>query len=103
VRVVVDADVVLDAHGLVAVRPPSTGITAPVRNEARSEARNEATSATSSGSPARFIGAPWTSDGNFSIASRPPDSSVMIRPGQMALARMPLVAYSIAAWRVNWI
>src|SRR6478735_4283512 len=83
------------------VLPPSTGMTAPVMKLARSDARNDASSATSSGWPARFIAAPSTSWGKLSIADCPPDSSVTISPGQIALARMPLAPYSTAAALVN--
>src|SRR5690348_16952137 len=83
------------------VLPPSMGMTAPVMKLDRSDARNEASSATSSGWPARFIAAPSTSCGKLSMAACPPESSVTMRPGQMAFARMPLVPYSTAAALVN--
>jgi hypothetical protein len=39
-----------------AVIPPSTGMAAPVTNEASAEIRNAITAATSSGSPQRWSG-----------------------------------------------
>ncbi len=51
---IVPSSAVDPAHAIRAVQPPSTGMTAPVTNEARSDARNAATSATSCGWPPRL-------------------------------------------------
>src|SRR6516164_3004273 len=92
-----EAQLLSASQASVAVIPPSTGITAPVIYDARSEQRNDASSATSSGCPPRLRAVPWTSWGNRSAAPGPPDSSVSMKPGQMAMARMPRVPYSTAA------
>src|SRR5262249_7304747 len=76
-------------------------MTAPVMYVARSEQRNEASSATSSGWPPRLSAVPCTSWGNRAAAPGLPDISVAMKPGQMAMARMPWVPYSPAAALVN--
>ena len=68
-------------------QPPSTGRITPVTNEARSDTRNTATSASSCGVPAR-------PSADFDPISRAngvssPMNSVNVKPGAMALARMP--------------
>src|SRR4051794_17702067 len=83
--------------GRQAVTPPSMGMIAPVMYEERSEARKEASSATSSGWPPRFSAEPPTRAGKRSAAPLPPDIGVSMKPGQMALARMPCSPYSTAA------
>src|SRR5438445_6052856 len=83
--------------GKQAVLPPSMGMMAPVMYAARSDARNDASSATSSGWPARFSAEPPTRAGKRSAAPFPPDIGVSMKPGQMALARMPCSPYSMAA------
>src|SRR5207244_2909333 len=83
-------------QGSRADQPPSTGMIAPLTNEARSEQRNAATSATSSGRPARLSDAFSYISGNCA----PPDApmiSVSMNPGQIALARIPLCPYSADA------
>src|SRR2546430_12444848 len=77
------------------------GMIAPVMYEARSDARNDASSATSSGWPPRLRADPPTSAGKRSAAPLPPDIGVSMKPGQMALARMPCSPYSTAAALVS--
>src|SRR5262249_28979231 len=84
-------------HGRLAVVPPSIAMTAPVMNVARSDARNDASSATSSGRPARFSAVLATRCGERSTACGPPDISVAVKPGQIAMARIPSGPYSSAA------
>src|SRR5262249_44797566 len=79
-----------------AAQPPSTGTIAPGTNDARSDTRNAATSATSDGLPAR----PSAAFSNISGYFSPPDApmiSVRMKPGQIALTRMPCLPYSTAA------
>ncbi len=82
-------------HASLADQPPSTGMIAPLTNDARSDTRNAATSATSIGSPARPSAAFSSISGNF---SRPdaPMISLRMKPGQMAFTRMPRSPYSTA-------
>ena len=51
------AELGVTAQAVMAIRPPSTGITVPEMNDARSEERKHASSATSSGWPGRRSGA----------------------------------------------
>ena len=73
--------------------PPSTWITWPVTYELRSEARNTATLAMSSTLPPRRKGIYWhhslrTSSGRAAVMA------VSMKPGAMALARMPRLPIS---------
>ena len=60
-----------DRYAVMAMRPPSTGITVPEMNDARFDERKHASSATSSGWPGRRRGAAlitWPSAGRFKPA-----------------------------------
>src|SRR5215468_960761 len=88
--------------GYHAAVPPSTGITAPVTNDARDESRNSTTSATSSVRPSRPSGTCAAS------AASPPDIrsqagaiGTSIKPGATVLTRIPRDASSQAATLVS--
>src|SRR5690606_8749078 len=87
---------------LPAVRPQSTGMTAPVMALAASEARKAITRATSSGSTMRPSGYQRSrvlrTCGSFFVRST--HSGVRTVPGRTTLARMPWRPYSSASARV---
>jgi len=90
-------------RNLASSHPPSTGKITPVMKLAASEARNAQASPTSSGFPGRPKGHPsiiiCLNTGFVLIISCV--SGVTIRPGAMALTRMPDRPNSVASWRVS--
>ncbi len=81
------------------VRPPSTTRVAPVTKEASSEARKITARPISSGTPMRPSSEAASSQS--SLAPVPPVASVLIQPGETALARMPWGPPSAAWARVS--
>jgi len=79
--------------------PPSTGIDAPVTDDAASESSHVTASAISEGRPMRAIGSTLTSLSlsRGCVDSIPATIAVSITPGQTALTRIPVRAYSSAA------
>ncbi len=96
VRVVVDPAVdhsrsrFVRIHTSWTLRPPSTGMIAPVTNDARSETRNAATSATSCGCPSALERRSFGS-ARVLLERRAHDLG-LDEPGQTQFTRMPLPA-----------
>ena len=89
------ADPPRSVQASLADQPPSTGITAPLTNDALSDTRKAATSATSCGCPPLFNAAFSRMPGVYSGCA--PMISVWMKPGHMTLTRMPFGPYSTAA------
>ena len=83
--------------------PPSTGIEAPVTNDAASDSNHVTASAISEGRPIRAIGSTLTSLSlsRGCVETMPATIAVSITPGQTAFTRIPVRAYSSAAVFVN--
>src|SRR5207247_3089784 len=69
--------------------PPSTGITVPLRYDARSEARKQITSATSFGRPKRRRGIVAIASARERLANPSARRSVSIFPGAIVLTVIP--------------
>ncbi len=85
-----------------AKKPPSTGSTAPVMNDAADDARNKAAGDISSGEPVRLVGVramiPAIRSGVLCSTGM---SGVSMKPGAIAFTRMPSSAHSTARALVN--
>ena len=85
----------------MAVQPPSIENSMPVTKLEASLASHNAALATSSGVPSRFMGLQAARPARSSSGTDSTSSGVSIKPGQMALIRMPDSPYSTAVFRVR--